>query len=604
MYPNGVALRFGLASLVLAGGIGGLLIGGWAIVAVVAIAMFVGGPVDEAAGDDETLAGDVGSGFYTANLYATAPLIALLTIAYLYTIPRTLAGNDGAGQALQISGGAFLVGYLYTLVGVTVAHELTHWTHDRIAQQAARLLLSFTFNSTFTIYHVHGHHRAVAQYDDAATARRGEHVFAFLVRTTIGQFREAFSYESGRLRRANRSVWSWRNRARNGQLYSIGILTASWAIAGGLGMLAFLCAALVGRAIYELMNYVQHYGLVRAKGAPVEPRHTWDCHRLISNALYYNLPRHSHHHMFASKPLCEFADQHRRTEAAARLSDDGAVSFSCSAMAPHNEPVALALGRQFRERGGAPVGPATGVGPTLFDAAAQHVASRPHIINILPACSLKAPMAVGSVEGRRLDVLFFPALDWETTVLTEISAADFRTAAMWAKQTAHRWSILWCAAVCVVALPVSCSFAQTSNAKSDAQVYLFRGFMNVFSLGMDGFKGELVRRGIRATTQNHLLWSIAADEAAQSYKQGHVRTIITMGHSLGAPAVISFVERLGALGVPVSLAVTLDGGTGTVSAARVDRFINLYISTGTRRACNQGTKISGYAFQCGFGEHA
>lgn len=178
-------------------------------------------------------------------------------------------------------------------------------------------------------------------------------------------------------------------------------------------------------------------------------------------------------------------------------------------------------------------------------------------------------------------------------MLTEISAADFRTAAMWAKQTAHRWSILWCAAVCVVALPVSCSFAQTSNAKSDAQVYLFRGFMNVFSLGMDGFEGELVRRGIRATTQNHLLWSIAADEAAQSYKQGHVRTIITMGHSLGAPAVISFVERLGALGVPVSLAVTLDGGTGTVSAARVDRFINLYISTGLDGRVTKGPRFQG-----------
>ena len=118
---------------------------------------------------------------------------------------------------------------------------------------------------------------------------------------------------------------------------------------------------------------------------------------------------------FASSYVCieavlESADQHRRTEAAARLSDDGAVSFSCSAMAPHNEPVALALGRQFRERGGAPVGPATGVGPTLFDAAAQHVASRPHIINILPACSLKAPMAVGSVEGPALMCYFF--LHW------------------------------------------------------------------------------------------------------------------------------------------------------------------------------------------------
>ena len=36
---------------------------------------------------------------------------------------------------------------------------------------------------------------------------------------------------------------------------------------------------------------------------------------------------------------------------------------------------------------------------------------------------------------------FFLDLYRETTVLTEISAADFRTAAMWAKQTAHRWSV-------------------------------------------------------------------------------------------------------------------------------------------------------------------
>ena len=74
------------------------------------------------------------------------------------------------------------------------------------------------------------------------------------------------------------------------------------------------------------MNYVQHYGLVRAKGAPVEPRHTLDCHRLISNALYYNLPRHSHHQMFASKPFWNLPIS-TDAPAAARLSDDGAVSL-------------------------------------------------------------------------------------------------------------------------------------------------------------------------------------------------------------------------------------------------------------------------------------
>jgi alkane 1-monooxygenase len=70
-----------------------------------------------------------------------------------------------------------------------------------------------------------------------------------------------------------------------------------------MGALAFVLAAMIGRFIHELMNFVQHYGLVRAEGTPVESRHTWDCYRLISNALQYNLPRHSQHHMFASQPF-------------------------------------------------------------------------------------------------------------------------------------------------------------------------------------------------------------------------------------------------------------------------------------------------------------
>src|SRR5262249_18305324 len=49
----------------------------------------------------------------------------------------------------------------------------------------------------------------------------------------------------------------------------------------------------------------QHYGLVRADGAPIEMRHAWDCYRLISNSLQYNLSRHADHHMFASKPFWE-----------------------------------------------------------------------------------------------------------------------------------------------------------------------------------------------------------------------------------------------------------------------------------------------------------
>jgi alkane 1-monooxygenase len=303
MQGDGIALRFGLANVLLVAGIASLLVGGWAIVLVAAVAMLSGGPIDEVAGDDESMVGDTGRRFYAFNLYATAPLIALLTIAFLYGVRQSVGASDGFGQALPLVAAGFLVGYLYALVGVTVAHELTHWTHDRIAQESARILLAFTFNTTFTIYHVHGHHRTVAQYNDAATARRGEHVLAFMVRTVIWQFREAVSYEAERLRRANRPVWSWHNRALVGQLYSFAIVVVAWGFAGVTGVLAFVGAALVGRIIHELMNYVQHYGLVRVDGASVEARHTWDCYRRISNALQYNLPRHANHHLFASKPF-------------------------------------------------------------------------------------------------------------------------------------------------------------------------------------------------------------------------------------------------------------------------------------------------------------
>jgi alkane 1-monooxygenase len=266
--------------------------------------MIVGGPVDEAAGDDQALIGAAGRRFYAANLYATAPLIALLTVAHLLAIKSIAEPSDATlGSMLAIAGMTFAVGYFYALTGATVAHELSHWTSDSLAQFLARVLLSFTFNAGFPIYHVHGHHRNVALYQDAATARRGEHVFVYVARTTIGQLVEAFQIEAEHLRRANRSPWSWRNRALSAQAYPILIGAVAWLIAGVPGMLVFLGAAFIGRFIHELMNYVQHYGLVRAEGTPIQPHHTWDCHRWISNALQYNLPRHAHHHMVASRPF-------------------------------------------------------------------------------------------------------------------------------------------------------------------------------------------------------------------------------------------------------------------------------------------------------------
>ncbi|MGZ8320793.1 MAG: fatty acid desaturase, partial [Telluria sp.] len=57
--------------------------------------------------------------------------------------------------------------------------------------------------------------------------------------------------------------------------------------------------------LFETVNYIEHYGVVRVPGTRVEPRHSWDCdNRMSSNALL-NLSRHADHHANAHKKYWE-----------------------------------------------------------------------------------------------------------------------------------------------------------------------------------------------------------------------------------------------------------------------------------------------------------
>jgi alkane 1-monooxygenase len=291
-------LRYALTNALLVAFIAALAHGGWPIWAVAGLAIVMGGGIDEAVGDEHERIGASGRLFYDANLYATLPLLLIVTFLLLRT---TVAGGS------TVVGATIGAGYFYALAGVTVAHELTHRVTSPLALVWARALLAFTINPTFESYHVHGHHRNVGTYHDPATARRGEYVLAFVARTVIRQSVAGWLLEAERLHRKGLATWSWHNRVLGGILCALAILAAAAATAGAAGMLAFLAAAAFGRIIHEMINYVQHYGLLRADGAPIEMRHAWDSGRLISNALHYNLPRHADHHMFASKPFWELA---------------------------------------------------------------------------------------------------------------------------------------------------------------------------------------------------------------------------------------------------------------------------------------------------------
>jgi pimeloyl-ACP methyl ester carboxylesterase len=128
---------------------------------------------------------------------------------------------------------------------------------------------------------------------------------------------------------------------------------------------------------------------------------------------------------------------------------------------------------------------------------------------------------------------------------------------------------------------------------STAHVYLLRGLMNVFSLGMDELAAKIRAQGIIATVHNHADYEALADEAARNYKAGEEGPIIIIGHSLGADAAVYMANRLGALGVPVKLVVPFDPVDPTAAGGNIARVVNLYISDGVGRSVTRGPGFHG-----------
>ena len=254
---------------------------------------------DEIRGDDWETLSDRARAVFNFNLYLSLPLLCLLTV--LLALYAT-EGPSLSERPFQMLGAVWVVAFLFALVGATVGHELTH-RQDRVAQLVAHLLLGFTGNASFAIYHVHVHHRLVGTYDDASTARRGERLRTFIRRNLATQYAQAARVEAERLHRRGLPVWSRHNRLILAHAAPLSILAVVALIAGPLAMMVVLLTGFIGRLFHELINYVQHFGLVRAEGTPIRPHHSWDSYRKISNVVHFNLPRHSDHHMFATKPF-------------------------------------------------------------------------------------------------------------------------------------------------------------------------------------------------------------------------------------------------------------------------------------------------------------
>ena len=231
-------------------------------------------------------------------LYIPLQLVEIVWAGWVIAQPSTdLVTAIGLTLSTGLAAGVF---------GFLAAHEMIHSRHPAERLYGLAMLTGVLY-LPFAIAHVHGHHRRPATHDDPATARRGESLYAFWVRSVIGQAREAWAFETQRLTRAGRSGFG------NRMLAYFAVEAACVILVGaisGRALAFFLAESALSILLLESFNYVAHYGLVRRRQAngrlePLGPKHSWNSVRRMNNASLFNMGRHADHHRFSARPYNE-----------------------------------------------------------------------------------------------------------------------------------------------------------------------------------------------------------------------------------------------------------------------------------------------------------
>jgi alkane 1-monooxygenase len=189
---------------------------------------------------------------------------------------------------------------------IIVAHELIH-RRSGWEQQLGRLLMCTAMYEHFYTEHLRGHHPRVGTEADPATARYGERFAPFFFRTVPGQFRSAWRLEAKRLGDENLKPWdprALRSRVVHGLVAEVSLALGILFVFGGAAFAVFLLQALFAVRALEVVNYFEHWGLVRS-GPRVSGVDSWDTDSWVTYYSLTGLSRHADHHRSPSCPYQE-----------------------------------------------------------------------------------------------------------------------------------------------------------------------------------------------------------------------------------------------------------------------------------------------------------
>ena len=235
---------------------------------------------------------------YDLVLYLLVPVIYFLLWEFLISMRETLTFSDRLGRILSM--GLVCGGY-----GINVAHELGH-RNNKFEQFLSKTLLLSSLYMHFFIEHNRGHHKRVSTKEDPSSARYGENIFSFWIRSVFTGYISAWNIEFSRLKRLKKFKFSLENEMLRFQIIQVLFVSSIYFVFGTQITIYFLFAAVMGFLLLETVNYIEHYGLQRkininGKYERVQPFHSWNSNHPVGRIMLFELSRHSDHHFNASR---------------------------------------------------------------------------------------------------------------------------------------------------------------------------------------------------------------------------------------------------------------------------------------------------------------
>lgn len=280
----------------------GAIFGGWFALAALIYMTLLSFSLDEVIGK---LAGtaEPEDDFTTANQLSVT--LALAHFMLLPLVVFALSGGTGiglgAGVALVLAAGLF-----FGQVSNSNAHELIHRTDKVLFNLGKYVYVSMLFGH-HTSAHNKVHHRFVASDDDPNSAREGETFYAFAPRAWIGSFKAGYEMEKADVARAKQAGKKRRNPYGSYLAGAALMLVLIGFAFGPTGLAIYLFLCFHAQIQLLLSDYVQHYGLQRARRddgsyEPVGDHHSWNSPHWFTSHLMMNAPRHSDHHAHPMRP--------------------------------------------------------------------------------------------------------------------------------------------------------------------------------------------------------------------------------------------------------------------------------------------------------------